>query len=281
MAGAAPLLQLGMPWNRDRRGGLPLLCAALVLAACSPGKEKTVAPAPAPVAEPASAPEPPQASATLVERAELLDAVRAAAASYAAHTPPPADVTALAGRRFVLRLPFGCFGPLFEGESVGYAYDAEKQTLRIRARPQVWTDAPWARELVGSADTEAIEGFWIRRPWLQAESCPPTDAAQPVAGAPTPETVGLAQVFEKGGSRLLPRGGRAYEVTRKVEAADAPRGGNYRLVVQGRVSPPDNRPPVVCRSDHPDQRPLCLVRVEIDRVAFETTAGEVLAEWKG
>jgi hypothetical protein len=118
---------------------------------------------------------------------------------------------------------------------------------------------------------------------LRSEACPAATAAQlqgAAAEGPAPETVGLAQVFEEGGSRLLRRDGRGYEATRKIEAGQAPMPGSWRLVLQGRIAPPGASPSVTCRSEHPDRRPVCLLRVEIDRVAFETADGEVLSEWK-
>ena len=182
-----------------------------------------------------------------------------------------------------------------------YRYDAERGTLQLSAAPEIWTDAEWARALAGVGNVEAIEGFWFRRPWLRTENCPvvpppPADAAAPagedvageaetqqaeappVALPPSPETLGVARVFEAGGSRLLRRGGRPYEVTRRTEPAEAPGPQGFRLVLQGRLSAASD--PIRCRSDSPDRRPICLLLVEFDRVAFEDPAGKTLAEWR-
>jgi hypothetical protein len=250
------------------------------LSACSPAPRdaRTEAP-PAPAPPPPSIPTPPPLALPppILGRAELLAAVDAAAAAYAGGEESPKAVADLGGRRFTLRLPFGCFGPADPGDAVGYRYDAKKGTLRISARAQVWTDTPWARSLAGGADTEAITGFWLRRPWLREERCPISSG---VEGAPAPETVGLAQVFDKGSSRLLLRGERPFEIVRKVAAEDAPAPGEFRLVLQGRVQSSDARPPAACVGDHPDRRPVCLVFVELDRVAVEGRDGQLLAEWK-
>jgi hypothetical protein len=62
------------------------------------------------------------------------------------------------------------------------------------------------------------------------------------------------------------------------KAAAAPVGG-FRLVLEGRiVEGPSGA--VACRSDDPDRRPVCLVRVEFDRVAIEGAAGEMFGEWR-
>lgn len=251
-----------------------LAAAVALLSSCGP-REQAAAPAPA-TAPPQTAPVPPSAPPVL-GRAELLAAVAATASAVAAGDPPPAAASALAGRRFALRLPFGCFGPAPDA-TAGYAYDAGKQVLKLTARPEPWTEAPWARALVGTPQTEAIEGFWIRRPWMTGEACPAA-APSPMI-APAPETVGLAQVFEEGGSRLQRRAGRPYEATEKLEIAPPPGQGGFRLALEGRVAAPADGGPIRCRAGHPDTPPLCLVRVDIDRVAFEDAAGRQFAEWR-
>ena len=83
-------------------------------------------------------------------------------------------------------------------------------------------------------------------------------------------------MFEAGDSRLQRRGDRPYEVVRKVAAAPV---GGFRLVLEGRiVQGPTSA--VACRSDDPDRRPTCLVRVELDRVAIESAGGEMYGEWR-
>ena len=38
---------------------------------------------------------------------------------------------------------------------------------------------------------------------------------------------------------------------------------------------------VRCRAAGPDQRPICIGAVQLDRVAFEDAQGAVLSEWRG
>lgn len=211
-------------------------------------------------------------------REALLDATARAAHGFAAGGSYPAEAAAIAGRPFALRIPFGCLGSPAQDGSLSYSYDPDGRVLRLTARPEVWTEAEWAQALVGSENVEALEGFWLRRPWLLTEGCP----AQPSAvgeGAGSPETVGLVQVFEEGGSRVLRRGDRPYQATHKVGAGEIVGAGGFRLVLEGRVADSDR--PVRCRSDNADQRPTCLVSVAFDRVAFETPGGEVIEEWRG
>ncbi|HRD29396.1 MAG TPA: hypothetical protein PLO65_13940, partial [Caulobacter sp.] len=78
------------------------------------------------------------------------------------------------------------------------------------------------------------------------------------------------------------RDGRPYSFVRKVpEGEPATPAEGYRLVLEGRVTGYPGGHAVRCRSDSPDRRPVCLVAVEFDRVAFEDGAtGAVLAEWR-
>ena len=88
--------------------------------------------------------------------------------------------------------------------------------------------------------------------------------------------MGLVSTFEAGDSRLQQRGTRPYEVVRK---ADAPPVGALRLVLEGRIADGPGGP-VVCRSDDPNRPPVCLVRVEFDRVAIEGAGGDLFGEWR-
>jgi len=256
---------------------------AIALSGCSP-RDEAPEPAPAEPAAPAVQPiiaPPPLPLPPPADRRALLTAVNAAAAAHAAGEAYPSDAQALAGRRFAVRLAFGCGGRLASGSSVRLAYDPTKQTLQATALPETWTDAEWARAGVAPEKVEAIEGFWIRRPWLLAESCPAEHDIEitPVAeAAPAQETVALAQIYEKGGSRLLRRSGRPYEITRKIPPEQAPSAEGLRLVLEGRlVTGPT---PIHCHSAGADHRPVCLINVQFERVAFEDPAGRMISEWR-
>jgi hypothetical protein len=267
---------------RIRSGAwLASLAAVSVLAAAGCTRQPQEAPKPAPPAAPQvlTLPVPPPVAG----RAELLAAVAQAASAFAAGQAQPKEVADLAGRRFSVRLPFGCLGPQATG-AARYEYDAKKGSLKLTARPETWTKVEAIRDLVGTPGTEAIEGFWIPRPWIYPEACPALrpppipegDASAPAAMGPAAPAVGLVSTFEAGDSRLQRRGSRPYEVVRKAEA---PPSGSFRLSLEGRVVEGPGGP-VVCRSDDPDRPPVCLVRVEFDRVAIEGAAGEVFGEWR-
>lgn len=222
----------------------------------------------------------------MLNRADLLAAAAEAADRYAAGQAMMATEKLAAGRRFELALPFGCSGP---GAAAGldpaiWTFDLKKKTITAAAKPQVWTDTPWVRALLGPQDDiEAVEGFWIPRPWLTHATCPAP--RQPLPG-PTPQpasepSVGVVQTFRADASRIDQRGGRAYQVVRKAaeaELAAAPR--ELRLTLGGRIAALDGGDTVRCYGAAIDQRPACLIGVEVDRVAISDPAtSEVWAQW--
>lgn len=266
---------------------LPVVAAAaagLLLASCDRDPEPA-----APPSKPAAAPAEVPASAPLnpvLDRRALLSAVGQAAAEYAAGGAPAATGP-LAGRQFDIRLAFGCEGaeaPPADGADDGLArwsWGPERETIRLSLTP-----GDWARSalIAGQDQWEAVEGFWVARPWMTADGCPSLRADPLASGpvAPSPPTVGLAAVFETGGSRLGRRNGRAYTHTIR-QAGDAPLialDAGYRVRLQGRVAAfPDGRA-IRCRAANPNQRPVCVAAVQLDRVAFETATGDTLSEWR-
>jgi hypothetical protein len=213
--------------------------------------------------------------------AQLIAAGDAAARAYAAGSSAVAENAALVDRRFEVRIPFGCEGPMTAGSSepLRWSHDMKQETLKLSARPKVWTDEPFA---AGAAETEAVEGFWVPRPWLASEACPPASASRsdPAVLPPPRPTLGLAQFFRPGESRLPQRGGRAYEVVKRAGPESVKSVQSFRLVLRGRVVALSDGQPVRCHSEDSDYRPICLVSVEFDYVAFENPmTGEIIAEW--
>lgn len=238
-------------------------------------------------------------------RAELIEASARAADAEARGVPAPPDLYQLAGRRFVLRLAFGCTvaAPASDPAPLQARYDAERETLRATVTPEVWTDAPFVRAAAGAA-FEAAEGFWISRPWTRVAGCPPPAASEPTraAGDPAPpssggraredaaattpvaappETLGIVELFEPGSRRAARRNGRPYELVARLSREELDRGRGLRLVLEGRLAPLSARRPIVCRSEDADRPPLCLIGAEIERVAVTDGLGEhVFAEWR-
>ena len=238
-----------------------------------------------PAATPVPKPVPEPASSGVLGRAELIALAAAAADDAAAGRTPDPEVAEAAGRRFELRLPFGCGGPAGEESNAAmrWRYDAEDQALRIQIDPVTWTAQDWwAGD--AAADVETIEGFWITRPWTSSESCP--TGGRPAAPGVEPvtlpgQTLALGQIFSSGGARGGRRNGEPYETTVRVPEGELNASDGFRLRVTGRIARAGGTGPVRCHQPAgAEQRPICLVSVVMDEVAIENPiSGKILATW--
>ena len=275
------------------------------LAGCKPA-QPAPAPRPAPpIVQTAEAPRPMTPSA--LDRAGLLQALDLAASSYASGRPTTGDD--FAGRRFVLREAFGCEGPAPAATPglAQWAWGRDRRSIEITLTP-----LDWSRDAIFSgagSRWEAVEGFWIARPWMRDPGCaappavatpaPPSQTADglmavgaappsteygttPQPAAATPQVAGLASVFEEGGSRVGRRDGKPFTFTLRPEndgALAAPAHG-FRLVIEGRLTVFPTGLAVRCQATSVDVRPVCFVAGEVDRVAFEDADGKLLREWR-
>jgi len=270
-----------------------LALAGMLLAGCdrkTPDTEVTT-----PQTKSAIAPAEPETGAVVTPppaliRSDLVDAARQAASAYVEGKPsPPTDP--LVGRSFAVRIAFGCNGPVAPEVAkdqhdglAGWSWRPDKKTIQMSMTPGDWTGSALLAG-TGAADKwEAIEGFWVPRAWLTSESCPSikADPLQTDALPASPQTVGLAAVFETGGSRIGRRNGRAYKATIADSGNDpvTPPEGGYRMLLQGRITSFPSGRAIECRASGPDQRPVCIVAVQLDRVAYEDAAGKNLSEWR-
>jgi len=226
-------------------------------------------------------------------RAELIDAAATAADRYASGGATDA-VDPLVGRTFAVRMPFGC-RPLPDGPPgaaaspdglARAAWGPERRTIQLSLTPGDWTQSALMAEPNAAARWEQVEGFWVTRPWLRQETCPAlnADPLQGAAPAAAPQTLGIAAVFEEDASRLGRRNGRAYAYTVRGEGdqpVQRPAQG-YRLLLEGRVVGfPISGRAFRCRASGPDQRPVCVIAVQLDRVAVTQADGAVMSEWHG
>lgn len=243
-----------------------------------PQAAATAPSAPIPTAIPS--PEPTPVTDPVLDRAAVLAAVRQAADAAASGQPTPAELVALGGRRFAVRLPFGCRGPAPAGSALGWRYDADTQALRVEARPARFDPAFW---LGATKGVDLIEGFWIERPWTSSEACPPLAPDDAGAAPPPPpeNSVALAQVHRAGESRADRRDGEAFDTVVKVAPDALQMGEGLRLRTTGRLTAPSGGgSPVICRLPVPAGRPVCIVMVTFDEVAIENPAtSSVLATW--
>jgi hypothetical protein len=260
--------------------------AAIALAAILIQFGRRPSPAAPPPAPPPAAILPADLAATSppLGRSELIAAANAAAATYAAGLARPTGQSPIIGRRFSLSVPFACGGPRTAGAPAqAYAeLDEAGKTLKLVARPILWTPLPLVQALPNAQSIEAVEGFWIPRPWTASEACPPVrEKVLPATETPpTQQTLGLARYFRAGESRAIQRGERPYQFTLKVDSATPPSDQGYRLRLEGRLVGYADGRAIHCWSETADHRPICLYAVEYDRVAFEDTEGKTLAEWR-
>lgn len=287
----------------------PLAVAAALpfLAWCQRPPEPAAPEAPAPVA-------PTVVLDSTLNRAALLAALTEARTATA---DGRARDAALGGRTVSVRLPFGCQG----ADDADHKAAGLPSVVRGADGALMLTITPddlSASALIGVSgveddgaapvDTtgkwEAIEGFWIPRPWSGLDTCPPRETA---AAAATPEedpapgdalsdmpdataslskperSSGLAAVIESGGSRLGRRQGQAYVHVIRGEKgsvpAPAPRG--YALRLEGRLTAFADGKAIHCVQQDMESRPVCVAALRLDRLAFEDGAtGAVLSEWR-
>jgi hypothetical protein len=271
---------------------LPSLAGALLLsllAACDsrsgPEAEPANAAASAEPEEPAlRLPKAIPTPAPELDRAGLLAAVARAASAHTAGRDDRQAQTELAGRRFTLKIRFGCGGPAGAGPPSGmsWQYDEAAQRLTIRARPDIAAEAAGLETPAtdaGEKSVEAFEGFWIPQPWLLTDACPAGEADEPAGPAPPP-TVGVAQYFTGEDSRVQRRSQRSYEIVRRAEPAILPPSGGFNLVLEGRLSRWPQGRVIRCRGSGRQAPPVCIVSAAFDRVAFENPeSGQTVAQW--
>lgn len=284
------------PSRRASRLTIALATLALIAAGAAGfalGRESARSADTVPAASPPVPAAPPKPIAVLpadqppLARSELIAAAARAADAIAAGQGLPKEVTELAGREFDLRLPFGCPGAPATGSPVLSAeYDESAEALRVRAEPVSWAPEEWLTSPPGGGEAaesvDAIEGFWIARPWTSSEACPPATPAPPAGQAEPAEaeqTLGIAQIFTAESSRVGRRDGEAYQAVEPVAAGalDVSRGLQLRL--RGKLARAPGGAPILCRAAS-GTRPACLVIVALDQVAIENPAtGAALATW--
>jgi hypothetical protein len=252
--------------------------------AANAAQEQVVPKLPIPV------PEPP------LGREELLVAAIRSASDFAAGIDDGERQKELAGKKFEFRLRFGCGEPRGSLGEFAWSFDQKTGTLKVRAAPTLSTRDPVVKALAGEA-FEAVEGVWVRRPWLLAVACPavppaPVDqpaetatrqAAQEEQGEDSlpepPKLVGIAQFFTATGPRTMRRSGRAYEATKRLDPASKPTAG-FDLILAGRLAPLPNGRVIACTRSEAIDRPACIISVEFGKVSIERAdTHEQLAQW--
>ena len=290
-----------MPTSRrspSAAGLVAVLSCAALLASCGrdqPGEEATTFNN---IVQ--QLPSVPVAEAPLDREALLLATLRAASA-FAAGADDSDEQRRLAGKRFELRLRFGCGGINGADEGRGWQFEDERRTMRLKVAPDISGDDPVAAAIAGDS-FETVEGFWLRRPWLLTPACPAVPAAESAkvetTAKPTPESetepeaeaaaivmgrrVGIAQFFSESDSRTGRRRHRAYESTSVLAGNEQPSSSGYDFVLSGRLRALPDRRAIACVSDGSQVPPSCIVSVHVDRAWIERADNrKLIAEWTG
>lgn len=247
-----------------------------------------VAQAPAVTSAPPSPPAPATAPQPLgvLGRSDLIRLAALASDAVATGRAAGAEVGEAAGRRFELRLPFGCGGPasVTSEAPMRWRYDDGAEALRLNVSPASWSVAEWwpASPPRGAA---TVEGFWIARPWTSSEDCPVAGEASGSTGAQPVtlpgQTLAVGQLFPATVPDEGQRERTAYDAVVRIPrgALDTSRG--FRVRISGRIARLADAGTVRCRQPlGAEQQPICLVGVITDEIAIENAAGgETLATW--
>lgn len=262
--------------------GMVAALAALAAVACrgpESSSNEAVAPSPANetnIAETLPRPEP------ALDRNGFLRTIASVASAHTVGTDDRAMQSALDGRRFAIRVRFGCDGPAPNSSTAAlrWTQDQDGKSFGIFAKPDLsLADEPLKD--ISDQTIEAVEGFWIPRPWENQGACPNPAADDEEAALPAPQLVGIAQYFTAEDSRVGRRSGRAYVATQKVESpAELPKSGLI-LLLEGRFEAWPGGKVVRCSGSGRNRRPACIASAHLDRAAFlRPDDSTVVAEWR-
>ena len=155
---------------------------------------------------------------------------------------------------------------------------------------------------MGGEGAEAVEGFWIPRPWLLQPVCPaaaavgsepgqgpdasnpakPESAAARAEPLPVRQRVGIAQFFTDADPRTGRRDSRPYQAVHTLKEGQAVGSQGFNLVLSGRLRALAGRGVIECVAADADTPPDCIVSAEFQRAWIERPEnGEVIAEWGG
>lgn len=232
-------------------------------------------------------------------RARLLFTVARAASSHSAGADDTDVQRTLDGKRFEVRLRFGCNGQGPGHGDHGWSVDPDGRTLRVRVVPTLSLNDDVVRGLA-SVETEAAGGFWLPRPWLLNATCPraqpdatsengsaskagddsaqvPTRSDQP---GPVPQRIGIVQFFTPDDSRTGRRMDQPFEAVKQLKEGDRIAERGYNLVLAGRLRARGDGRVILCTGNGQDRPPDCVVSADIDRLWIEQPDNKgVVAEW--
>lgn len=233
-----------------------------------------------------------------LSRRELLLAAAEAASDFAAGVNDTERQRELSGQPFSLSLRF-CEGDRDEA-LFRSSFDQESRVVRLEVRPDINASSLLVQQL-REPTIEAVEGFWIRKPWLLEPACPTRAPAAPATEPPNAEAggeastetmqeqaegrpqrvprVGIAEFHDQTSDRSARRGNRPYEVTKRLP--EGARVGPVDMVIQGRLRALTTGKVIVCTGGSATMPPSCIISARVDAVSLRQTSGEVLGDWRG
>jgi hypothetical protein len=176
---------------------------------------------------------------------------------------------------------------------------AAAQGVEYEAAEGFWIERPWLRNadcpLVAPAQPQAqpaepVDPANESTVAFANENSPTPVVASideaPVGGetanvpAPARKTLALVELFEPGSRRAARRNGRPYTVVTNIAPGEIDLSKGLRLVVTGRLAALRQGTAIVCTGTLIDERPLCMIGAEVDRVAITDASGSrILGEW--
>lgn len=233
-----------------------------------------------------------------LSRRELLLAAAEAASDFAAGVNDTKRQRELSGQPFSLAIRF-CEGDRNEA-LFRSSFDQESRVVRLQVRPDINASSPLIQQL-RAPGIEAVEGFWIRKPWLLEPACPTMAPAAPATELPDAEAgkeastetmqeqaeerppwvprVGIAEFHDRSSDRSIRRGDRPYEVTKRLP--EGARVGPVDMLIKGRLRALTTGKVIVCTGGSATMPPTCVISARVDAVSLRQTGGDVLGEWRG
>lgn len=241
----------------------------------------------------------PPAAPAVLARADLIKIAADASDAFAFGQGTGSTLEQMDGKRFEIRLPFGCDGSADDKSTLAmrWRYDEAAKALRLHVAPATWLPSDWKigdpDPSVQSPKIESIEGFWIDQPWTTSESCPaPATEAAPEAEpnsdiaeteASAEHSLAIGQFFQTdGGTRADQRKGKPYSSVLRMPPHELDTSGGLKLRLTGRIVRLPTGEVVHCQqAAGPRQRPACLISAQFDEVAIENpVSSKILATWR-
>lgn len=279
---------------------IALVAATCLLSGCEQRRSPDAERPPVAPVSPGPTSELPPVDSTL-NRQDLLAAIARAASNAALGASDAEEQRKLDGKRFEFRMRFGCQSASEDQAepSRTWRFDERRRILSLTILPEISLGS----RLIGMLQNgkyEAVEGFWIHRPWLLEAGCPAMPSAPPEASpSPTPSphsspaplakpaaasspSLAIAQFFTSADTRTQRRDNRPYRATSVLAEGELPSKDGYDLVISGRLQRLADGRVIACRITSAAIPPSCIVSAQFDTVAIAAPGSrQPIARWSG